>query len=195
MAEPSLDELKLALETAKASSISQAIKSLRDMRDQKYTWFGREENDLRIEIDKFLRDHNEQSLANLGTVPSGRLLKRKGQDVVKPKVIHSSNEAQAMSKANEFLNFIGKNYDEPMDDQDSGDDNHSPDMQKYLDDFYYEMEATETEADEGNPPSWVEDESSWEEAKQASKDSYGEIRYPFVSWFYINVLKGGIHHE
>lgn len=55
----------------------------------------------------------------------------------------------------------------------------------------YEAEVKATEGEEGNPPAWVADESKWGEAKTTSQESYGDIRYPFVSWFYLNRLKGG----
>lgn len=51
----------------------------------------------------------------------------------------------------------------------------------------YEAEANATE---NNPPSWVADEAKWEQAKQISKESYGEVLYPFVMWLYINKLDG-----
>ncbi len=34
------------------------------------------------------------------------------------------------------------------------------------------------------------DEPKWEEAKEISKKSYGEVRYPFVMWLYSHRLKG-----
>lgn len=44
----------------------------------------------------------------------------------------------------------------------------------------------------GNPASWVADEKKWDKAKEISQDSYGEIRWPFVTWIYINKLKGKV---
>jgi hypothetical protein len=54
-----------------------------------------------------------------------------------------------------------------------------------------ERRATENELAEGNPPAWVASESKWEQAKKASRESFGEIRWPFVAWLYLNRLKGG----
>lgn len=63
------------------------------------------------------------------------------------------------------------------------------DEQGWRNQFETEVRQTEQELP-GNPASWVGDESKWEKAKEASKKSYGKINYPFVVWFYLNVLHG-----
>jgi hypothetical protein len=56
----------------------------------------------------------------------------------------------------------------------------------------FEAEVAATEGDgEGNPAAWIADEAKWARAKEASREAYGEVRYPFVVWFYLNVLDGG----
>lgn len=50
----------------------------------------------------------------------------------------------------------------------------------------YERDKTATEQGlEGNPASWVSNESLWNKAKRASQHAFGEIRYPFVTWWYL----------
>ena len=38
---------------------------------------------------------------------------------------------------------------------------------------------------QGNPPSWVADETLWEKAKRASEAALGNVDYAFVVWFYL----------
>jgi len=57
----------------------------------------------------------------------------------------------------------------------------------------YEKEREATEAGlPGNPPAWIGEESKWDEAKSISEESFGEVRWPFVAWLYINRLKGRV---
>ena len=56
----------------------------------------------------------------------------------------------------------------------------------------YENEKVATENSlPGNPPEWVSDEAKWDQAKGISQDAHGEVRWPFVTWVYLNQLKGG----
>lgn len=65
-------------------------------------------------------------------------------------------------------------------------DEETPDYKKEYED---EMKATE-EGVEGNPASWIADEDLWEKAKEISKESYGEVNYPFVMWLYFSRFGG-----
>lgn len=71
-----------------------------------------------------------------------------------------------------------------------GEEFNSDELAGLVDVFNGEVEATEQGLPEGNPPSWVGDEALWEKAKRASQKAFGEIRYAFVSWFYLNTLNG-----
>ena len=86
-------------------------------------------------------------------------------------------------KAQKFLKLF---LEQELLEQEYSDD----EMKKFISDFEKEKKATELEKKGENPPSWVAEEPKWDKAKKASKDSYDEIRWPFVTWFYLNVLKG-----
>jgi len=66
---------------------------------------------------------------------------------------------------------------------------HGPEPEHLQELYDFEENETNTEGG-GNPPSWVADESKWDEAKDISRESYGEVRYPFVSWLYTTRLDG-----
>lgn len=57
--------------------------------------------------------------------------------------------------------------------------------QKLIDQYNADVSATEQDKD-GNPASWVSDETLWEKAKAASEAAFGEVKFPFVVWWYLN---------
>lgn len=59
------------------------------------------------------------------------------------------------------------------------------DTQKLIDQYNADVSATE-EGKEGNPASWVTDETLWDKAKKASEAAFGEVKFPFVVWWYLN---------
>lgn len=57
-------------------------------------------------------------------------------------------------------------------------------LAKLAEAFKLESEAA-VAGGEGNPPTWVADESLWDKAKKVSEAALGEVSYPFVVWWYI----------
>lgn len=60
----------------------------------------------------------------------------------------------------------------------------SEELASLVEQFNSEVQATE-QGEEGNPAAWVSDEALWEQAKRASQEAFGEIKYPFVVWWYL----------
>lgn len=57
--------------------------------------------------------------------------------------------------------------------------------QSMIDAYNADVSATE-QGKEGNPASWVADEALWEKAKKASEAAFGEVKFPFVTWWYLS---------
>lgn len=60
-----------------------------------------------------------------------------------------------------------------------------PEMQKLIDAYNADVSNTE-QGKPGNPASWVADEALWDKAKDASEAAFGEVKFPFVVWWYLN---------
>jgi hypothetical protein len=83
-------------------------------------------------------------------------------------------------KADEIIEEIDSDMESP-DEKMEPSENDSSSMIK---EFESDKEKTEFSMP-GNPAEWVEDEDLWEKAKSASEKAFGEIKWEFVTWWYL----------
>ena len=57
-------------------------------------------------------------------------------------------------------------------------------ISKAIDAFNMERENVELDKE---PPQWVEDQSKWAKAKEASQSAFNEFRWSFITWYYLNM--------
>ena len=95
----------------------------------------------------------------------------------------------------EVIAFVGTLADDSASESETEDenepieepaDNASGEGDSALKDRFMAETEQAVSGGEGNPPSWVADETLWETAKRASEHALGKIDYAFVVWWYLD---------